>query len=82
MTQREKFGAFFFALLGFLLGFFIFDLLEQRKQHTARLRVKRNQRASINGFDVDQENMKKDWQNVENDLKKGTQKAISQYELQ
>lgn len=77
MTEREKFGAIFMGILLALLGVWIFELIEQQKKQNARLRTLRKQLDAVNGFESDTENLRNDWQNIREDLRTASNKALS-----
>ena len=71
----DPIGKIFLAML---FGFMIFDLMEAQKEQAARFRAMRRRFASENGFASDLEKITGDWQRVENDLKTGSQKVLSE----
>ncbi len=60
-----------------LLGVWIFELIEQQKKQNARLRTLRKQLDAVNGFESDTENLRNDWQNIREDLRTASNKALS-----
>lgn len=77
-SQRDKIEAFF---IGALLGFVIFDLMEQQKRQTARIQALRKRLQNSNGLLTDTERLSGDWQKVRQDLKKASEKQLAELEL-
>lgn len=74
MNQQEKTDA---VVVGLFLGFLLFfGLMEQQKQQSTRLRELRKRLANENGFDLDTENLRNDWQRIREDLKNASEKAL------
>ncbi len=75
MTHQERTDAVFIGLfLGFLL---YFGFMDEQKQQSARLREMRKRLAAENGHETDMQNLRQDWQQVRQDLRKASQKAIT-----
>jgi len=74
MSRRDKIEAIFW---GALLGFLIFDLMEQQKQQNAHLQALRKKLRNFNGLQSDAERLSNDWQNVKKDLRTASEKQLS-----
>lgn len=65
------------TLSGLFLGFIFFGLMEQQKQDNIRIRALRKRLLAENGLEVDMNNLRSDWRQVQSDIKSASIRALS-----